>query len=127
MENIEFYWNVTKMEVLPKFGKFSNVVKRVTFQVTGKDPGSGEISALAGETLLLEPKKETFTPYFDLTEELVIKMVKKAIGERAVYDFEQEIKDNLISIVEPDCVEMNLPWVEDAEDEDKVVLFKTKK
>lgn len=123
--NVEFSWTVLKVEVVPKFGPLENVVKRINFQITGGDVDSGEISALAGETLLLDPKLSEFVEYKDIRESQMIAWVKEAIGTRAIFDYEEELRRNLRDIAQPDLKEMSLPWIES--EEDKVYLFKEKR
>jgi hypothetical protein len=122
--DIKFYWRVTRLEVVPSVGKLHNCVKRVCYEIAGECQETGELSMLAGETTLLDPNPKFFIPYFELTEDIVLKWVKSSIGTQTIADHENEITTYLQNIVRPQLMEMSLPW--DTEEANKVVDFNKK-
>ena len=124
-DNIEFKWKIFKLEVMPQYEGLTNVIKRICFEVEGRCQETHELSALMGDTTLINPDKSSFIPFFELNEETVLKWVKSSIGTQTVFELEQEIRNNIAEIVKPKLLEMELPWVSNTED--KVITFKDKK
>ena len=123
--DVVFKWRVARMKVVPNMGRFSDVVKSVYYEVAGLHEPTGEVAVTAGEVILPPPTQNHFVSYQNLTEELVLDWTKKAIGTATIYDHEQEILRGLMSVVEPDAVEVDLPWSN--EGDERVILFKKKK
>ena len=78
-----------------------------------------------GDTTFIDPDETSFVPFFELSEEIVLKWVKASIGTQTVHELEQEVRNNVAEIVKPKLVEMELPWIINTED--KVTTFKDKK
>lgn len=125
IDSIRFTWKIDKIEVVPNFNNLSNVVKRVVYEVKGECIDRGPHSSLMGETTLLDPDPGSFIPYFELTEETVVKWVKLSIGTQTINDHEQEIRAQVEKIIKPSLVEMDKPW--ELKELDKVVTFKDQK
>lgn len=124
-DNIQFKWKIFKLEVLPQHEGLTNVIKRACFEVEGRCQETGEASALMGDTTFIDPDETSFVPFFELSEEIVLKWVKASIGTQTVHELEQEVRNNVAEIVKPKLVEMELPWIINTED--KVITFKDKK
>ena len=125
--DVKIFWKIFKLEVLPSFNGLTYPVKRVCYEVSAlvELEDDGEIASLMGEAVLDDPNEKNFIPYFDLDEETILKWVKESIGTQTARELEAEVTQNVLKIVKPELLEMELPW--EMKEKDKVVTFKKKK
>jgi len=105
---ITYTWSVSKMKTLQE--PQSNFVSSVDWTLVAKD---GDLKVFTQSNIDLDPSSNTFTPYEQLTEEIVIGWVKEKLGEEMVLDYQNSLAQKLEEINNPPAEAQNtpLPWV----------------
>lgn len=122
--DVTFKWRVGRMKVIPSMGSLKDIVRVVYYEIAACHEPTGEVSVAAGEVMLPPPDRKRFVAYQNLTEELVLAWAKEAMGTATIYDHEQELIRNIKDLVEPEALEVMLPWSN--EGDERVILFKKK-
>ena len=90
-------------------------VVNVLWTLSGVD---GEYTAsIDGNTqLAVEADKPDFTPYADLTPQIVIGWVQESLGEQGIANFEANVQGQIDSQINPPVTPQNtpLPWADQA-------------
>lgn len=118
----EIKWVINKLFVIPeKFG-IIDVVYRINYSVTAKGYGkNGElvIAEIPTSVALNLDKYESgekngFTQFSELTEEIVVKWVKEAMGEWHVDNLESMVEKSFKQkLIDAETVIKPLPWKKD--------------
>ena len=103
----DFKWSVVSVDCLPEYNKTADFVLHVYWVCTGsEDAYQGNFS---GSTQL-PSGKPPYTPYADLTEEMLLKWSFSVMG-----DFKAEVEGKVAAQIEdqkvPAIVNPPLPWV----------------
>ena len=101
---ITYNWNCKTVDVHPKEKEQTNVVYNVHWIVTGVD---GDYSATnIGTQIVPLSEGDTFIPFEDLTNEIVVGWTKEAMGEEQVAQIEATIAASIEDQVNPTSVTM---------------------
>jgi pullulanase/glycogen debranching enzyme len=105
---ITYTWSVSKIKTLQE--PQSNFVSSIDWTLVAKD---GDLKAFTQNNIDLESSSDTFTPYEQLTEEIVIGWVKEKLGEEMVLDYQNSLAQKIEEINNPPAEAQNttLPWV----------------
>jgi hypothetical protein len=99
---ITYNWNCKTVDVHPQEEGETNVVYNVHWIVTGAD---GDYSATnIGTQILPSSEGDTFIPFEDLTNEIVVEWTKEAMGEEQVAQIEATIAAAIEDQVNPSSV-----------------------
>jgi len=101
-------WVVTKMLCYPTIEEQTDVVFQVYFDVRGVE-GSVDACVPSFANLAYKPN-QSFTPFDQLTNDMVIEWVKAEIGNSAVRDIETMLEQRLQERINPPVVTPQLPW-----------------
>ena len=85
-------------------------VVNVLWTLTGVD---GEYTAsIGGSTMFDSNQSETFIPYNQLTQEIVIGWVQNSLGAQGIANFEANVQGQIDSMITPPVSPQNtpLPW-----------------
>lgn len=117
---VKYIWKVENLSVNPDSPE---IVKYVDYIIRAYDSTNvdSEFAVLGGGTDLIPPTKDII-PFEELTEELVIDWVKKSIGTNAIYQAEEELKQELELLNKPSILQRDLPWdIKDPESEEELL------
>lgn len=99
---ITYNWNCKTVDVHPKEKEQTNVVYNVHWIVTGVD---GDYSATnIGTQIVPLSEGDTFIPFEDLTNEIVVGWTKEAMGEEQVAQIEATISAAIEDQINPSSV-----------------------
>ena len=103
---ITYDWNCKTVDVHPQEDEQTDVVYNVHWIVTGVD---GDYSSNAIGTQIV-PLSEggTFIPFEDLTNEIIVKWTKEAMGEETVASIETGIASQIESLINSTSVTMTI-------------------
>ena len=103
---ITYNWNCKTVDVHPKEKEQTNVVYSVHWIVTGVD---GDYSATnIGTQIVPLSEGDTFIPFEDLTNEIVVGWTKEAMGEEQVKAIETSIASQIEEEINPTSVTMTI-------------------
>ena len=103
---ITYDWNCKTVDVHPQEEGETNVVYNVHWIVTGVD---GDYSAAnIGTQIVSLSEGGTFTPFEDLTNEIVVGWTKEAMGENQVDQIETSIASQIEDQKNPVSVTMTI-------------------
>jgi len=103
---ITYNWNCKTVDVHPKEKEQTNVVYNVHWIVTGVD---GDYSATnIGTQIVPLSEGDTFIPFEDLTNEIVVGWTKEAMGEEQVKAIETSIASQIEEEINPTSVTMTI-------------------
>lgn len=118
--NIKYIWKVENLSVNPDSPE---IVRSVNYAIRAYDSTNpdSDFAVLGGEAELIPPTKDII-PFEELTEELVIKWVKESIGTNAIYQAEEELRQELELLNKPSILQRDLPWdLKDPESEEELL------
>lgn len=101
-------WSVKQMDAYPQHNDEVNVVFNVHWTLVGTD-GEHTASVYGSSGVTLDADAP-FTPYSELTEEQVIGWVHDALGAEQVAAYEDNIAQQIDSLINPPVVRPELPW-----------------
>ena len=103
---VTYDWNCKTVDVHPKEEGQTDVVYNVHWIVTGVD---GDYSATnMGTQIVPLSEGETFIPFEDLTNEIVVGWTKEAMGEDQVDQIETSIASQIEALINPTSVTMTI-------------------
>ena len=103
---ITYNWNCKTVDVHPKEKEQTNVVYNVHWIVTGVD---GDYSATnIGTQIVPLSEGDTFIPFEDLTNEIVVGWTKEAMGEEQVAQIEATIAAAIEDQINPSSVTLTI-------------------
>jgi hypothetical protein len=105
---METTWKVSQLDCYPEYEGNADIVLTVHWSVAAQD---GEFSGYSygSQGLTLDPEA-TFTPFAELTEEVVIGWVQAAMGEEQVAAIETSLANQIENAKNPPIVNPPLPW-----------------
>jgi len=105
---ITYTWVIDAMDCKPQEDGKTDVVMTVHWRLNGTD---GTYNATVYSTVgLTYTAGSPFTPYADLTQDLVIGWVKDALGLDQVTTFETNVAAQIEAQINPSVVTPALPW-----------------
>lgn len=104
---ITYTWNINKMYTKPLLNGLTNVVHTIDWSYIGTDENNNTAS-IQVPMILPEPSEENFTPYNNITEEMVISWLESILN---IEDLQQGIIDKIELIKNPPIIELPFPWV----------------
>ena len=107
---VTYTWTVNSMMTLDASAEEPNYVVSVAYTLKGVD---GDYSSEIQNTAFFEVGEAVdFTPYSDLTEEIVLGWVKDQLGPDAVGNYEYCIADQIANQINPPVTPQSqpLPW-----------------
>lgn len=109
MASIE--WKVDQMFVKPTVGELENVVHQLHWKCIAKE-GETQQHTYGSVDLVLDGENgvESFIPYGDLSHDQAVQWVKNALGEQVVNRNEEQALQNLLKVLNPQSVSLDLPW-----------------
>lgn len=101
-------WKIEKLTCKSSFDGKTNVVNTIHWRLHGVD---GEYAtSVYGDKEINYEAGNPFTDYNNLTEEIVIKWLKDALGEEQAANYETNVNDQLESLKNPIVVNLPLPF-----------------
>lgn len=109
MASIE--WKVDQIFVKPAVGELQNVVHQLHWKCIAKE-GSTQQHTYGSVDLTLDTEGglEAFIPYGELTHDQAVEWVKNSLGEEIVKRNEEQALQNLLKVLNPTSVSLDLPW-----------------
>lgn len=105
-----FVKRITGMACYPNEGGLTDVVFEVYWNLEGTD---GTFStAMSGQTSVPAPDAQSYIPYADLTESVVLGWVDQYTDPAVWTDYEQKMSDWLAAQHNPPVVNPPLPWTQ---------------
>ena len=101
-------WTIGQMDCYPTEDGEVDVVFCAHWRVEGTD--GTYIGSVYGSQGITLDADEPFVPFNELTEELVVGWVKKAMGEEQVASIEANIAQQIEDQISPKVVTPPLPW-----------------
>lgn len=98
-------WTITALDVLPD--NAAKIVARVHYTVTAQDSGF-TASRSSVQVINYEPD-QPFTPYNDLTHDLVLKWLQDAMGDTQLAVLTEELAADLARQKNPPVISAPLP------------------
>ena len=103
-----YTWTINQMFTIQQ--PDPNYVVNVIWTLTGVD---GEYTAsIGGNTVFDSQQSDTFIPYNELTEQIVIGWVQTNLGEQGIANYEANVQGQIDSMINPPVSPQNtpLPW-----------------
>jgi hypothetical protein len=104
---ITYTWRINKIHVKPLLNGLTNVIHTVDWDYIGIDENDNTAS-IRMPMVLPEPLEENFTPYNNITEEMVISWLESISN---IEELQQDIIDKIEIIKNPPIIELPFPWV----------------
>lgn len=105
-------WKINALDCYPDVDGETDVVFTAHWSLTAEDFFGGEpvTGYVYGSQGLVHNAKGPFIPYANLTEELVVDWVKKAMGDETVLAHETAVVQQIENQKNPPVVTPTLPW-----------------
>lgn len=103
-----YVWTVDAMYTVQQ--PDPNYVVNVIWTLTGDQDGT--VASISGSTSFNSEQSGTFTPYDELTQDIVIGWVQSSLGPDGVANYEANVQGQIDSILNPPVSPQNtlLPW-----------------
>lgn len=101
-------WKIESLEYFPRSEGLDKKVHTVHWRLINKE--NSFVTSVCGVTPLTHNEEEEFTPFEDLTEELVVEWTKIALGEEKVSQLEETVDLQLLEMMTPSSVTVQFPW-----------------
>jgi len=98
-------WSISQLECKPISGERENVVCTIHWRATYAE---GDYTASSYGTASVD-ESEDFTPFEELTEEIVVGWVQDKLGS-AVAQYEAAMQTEVAEKINPPIVRPQLPW-----------------
>lgn len=105
---IIFTWAIDSLQCVPAIEGHENVVSVIHWRLAAAD--AEQSASICGAHAIPFAEGEGFTPYAELTAEIVIGWLKASIGEDNVAALEASVADELARVISPPVVTPPLPW-----------------
>lgn len=103
-----YTWGFPALGVVYNEDNLENVIQTVNWTLTATD---GEYSASCyGSVTLASPSPASFTPYDEVTEEMVIAWTTEALGEEQVAQYEATLAGQIEAQKNPTGGNLPPPW-----------------
>lgn len=108
--SISYTWKVTSLKIRNE-GQYENAVVQTYWQKTGTDENgnTGTFSGATPFTTSTMPQGQTFVPFVELTESIVIDWIKAVVVDGYEERVNEQIAKQIAEKVAP-IVEARLPW-----------------
>lgn len=105
-----YTWTITNLYTIDTASEAGYVVNAL-YVVEGTD-GTNSASCQGSQQFVVDPAKPDYTPYEDLTNDLVVSWIQADLGTDGVNNIYANIDGQINSIVNPPVSPMNtpLPW-----------------
>ena len=103
-----YTWTVTSMANYPTYQSLTDVVFSVNYNVTGTD-GTNTATLSRSQLVTYDPG-ETFIPYANLTNDIVIGWVQSALTANGVASVEAQVDTAVAQAALPEPQVSPLPW-----------------
>lgn len=109
---MELLWKIDSLECKIQEQGFSDIVYNIHWRLYATEDDYAT-SIYGSQSVTFDPTDEdyVFTPYEDLSEELVLGWLHNAMGEDQVAEKEQAVQDTLTAIMNPVIEQKPLPWL----------------
>ena len=105
---INYIWNCKTVDVYPSRDENTDVVYNVHWRITGEDSETLTTSTAIGTQVLNTDSISEFTPFDELTNEVVVGWIKDAMGEEQVKAIEDSIASQIAELENPTSVTMTI-------------------
>ncbi|KKC24845.1 DUF7936 family protein [Sphingomonas sp. SRS2] len=109
---ISYQWIVEQIDCFPEVEGFTNVVSCIHWRVNGTD--GTYVATRYGAQNIPFADDENFTPYEQLTPEVVIGWAQSAMGDAGMDAVIESIEGQIAVQVSPPMVTPPLPWASPA-------------
>lgn len=108
---MEYKWNFSQLECYPEKEEKENVVFLVHWQYTGTEVvNEKEYSETYIGTQTLPLPKDSFTPFEDLTKEMVEGWIEAEMGEEKMTAMKEAIQKQIEEKITPSVNRLSPPW-----------------
>lgn len=101
-------WEIIKLECYPNYSDASDVVITVHYKIIGEQDGY-VVEHPAAQSFSTAPN-EPFTPFNQLTQDIVIDWVKDSLGSEGIQELEYFVQTQLDRQINPPVVFPPVPW-----------------
>ena len=118
-----YNWIIEKIDCIPSLNGQTDVVCNVHWRVNGVSSETYSVSnttggstsypytvTVCGNQLLSYEAGQSFTPFSQLTETIVLGWVQNAIGTNGITEIQNKIDALLNNLINPTVITPNLPW-----------------
>jgi len=109
-----YKWNVVNIEAYPTLETYENVVSKVDWRCTATDDATPPHTAIRYGiqpiNFVAPTANTTFTPFDQLTEEVVMTWVQSSIGEMMISSIYAGLDNDINRQLTPQPVKFGLPW-----------------
>ena len=105
---ITYDWIIDQLSVKPNEGDLSEVVVLVNWRLRATQ-GSFVADAY-GQVSLGPPSPASYTPYAELTQEMVVEWVQSELGEESVAAMDASLAGQIERMENPPIITPPLPW-----------------
>ena len=105
---ITYDWIIEQLAVKPNEGDLSEVVVLVNWRLRATQ-GSFVADAY-GQVSLGPPSPASYTPYAELTQEMVVEWVQSELGEESVEAMDASLAGQIERMENPPIITPPLPW-----------------
>jgi hypothetical protein len=105
---IAYDWIIQQLAVKPHQGDLSEVVVLVNWRLRATQ-GSFVADAY-GQVALGPPSPASYTPYAELTEDMVVEWVQSELGEESVAAMDLSLAGQIERMENPPIITPALPW-----------------
>lgn len=101
-----YSWVINSMEVIPSLDGLTNVVNTVNWSYNGVSPTNTN-GSISSNSIMPLPTSEDFTPYNELTQEIVIFWLESTLN---ISNLQTRVDAQINLIENPPTVELLPPW-----------------
>ena len=105
---IAYDWIIEQLAVKPQEGDLSEVVVLVNWRLRAKQDSF--VADAYGQVALGPPSPASYTPYAELTEEMVVEWVQSELGEESVAAMDLSLAGQIERMENPPIITPPLPW-----------------
>ncbi|CAB4126814.1 hypothetical protein UFOVP84_25 [uncultured Caudovirales phage] len=102
-------WSIKQLDCKPQVGSMTDYVVTAHWLLTGTD-GTYKDSAYGSVSFTEDANKPNYTPFNELTNEIVVSWVKSTLGDKKVAKLETSIINQINDQITPPIVTPQLPW-----------------
>jgi hypothetical protein len=114
MSEIVYNWNFNPLEIVYNEEGMVDVIQTVHWQYSAKyelNPTSSIVQQSIGTVSLPTPHVASFTPFTDVTKEMVTDWVVTALGTGSVESMQQSLSSSIAYDLAPTKGTVSPPWV----------------
>ena len=107
--SITYTWNINQMDAYPSHEDQTDVVFTVHWTFVGTD--GTHTASVYGTVGVTYEAGSPFTPYTNLTHDIVTAWIINSLGEEKVTEMESNISSQIDNLANPPVVSPKLPWI----------------